>query len=241
MRIALVDDDADLIEVLKGYIEEALSILGDAGYRITTFASGEAFLETFSENQYDLIVLDIFMGKLTGIEVAYRIREKDTHVMLAFCTSSNEYASESYDVGACNYLRKPISRQSIAGMFRRMDLETIERNRAVKLPDGKNVVLQKILYTEYENHVVSVYLKDAAAHRLRTSHAEIETLLMANGEFFSPYKGILVNLRAVESVSEDSCRLVDNTVLPITRRRQKEFKDAYNRFRFQLMRKEVGL
>lgn len=235
-----MDDDDSQIELLKKYMVNELSSLGDRTYKISVFNSGEAFLSQWTAGAYDLVVLDIYMGELTGIEVAYRIRKEDEHVLLAFCTSSNEYASESYEVGARHYLRKPITAESVSKMFRRLDLDVIEKTRIVKLPNGKNVMLQKILYTEYKNHVVTVYVKGEEPHRLRISQGGIEELLGQFGHFHSPYKGITVNFYAIESTTDDSVCLTDGTVLPITRRREKEFMDAYNRFRFNLMRKEVG-
>lgn len=240
MRIALVDDDKTQTELLCGYISKELSALGDSAYKITSFSSGEEFLKEFKVGAYDLVVLDIFMDELTGIDVAYRIRTEDEHVLLAFCTSSNEYASESYDVGARHYLRKPITEESVSKMLRRLDLDMIEKTRIVKLPDGKNIMLRKILYTEYDNHTVTIYIQGEEKHRLRISQSSIESILMEHGHFHSPYKGITVNFYAVEALSDDSLKLTDGTVLPVTRRRQKEFKEAYTKFRLNCMRKEVG-
>ena len=62
---------------------------------------------------YDLVVLDIFMGKMTGIEVAEKLRETDKSVHIAFGTSSNEFASESYDLNACYYLCKPFQADKV--------------------------------------------------------------------------------------------------------------------------------
>lgn len=53
------------------------------------------------------------MDKLTGVDVARKIRERDSNVKIVFSTTSNEFASESYEVNACYYLRKSIwARQS---------------------------------------------------------------------------------------------------------------------------------
>ncbi len=240
MRIALVDDDKAQIELLKKCIGNELLSLGDKGYKISEFESGESFIASFEEGLYDLIVLDIYMGELTGMDVAYRIRSVDENVIIAFCTSSNEFASESYEVNAKHYLRKPITEESVSKMFRRFDLDLIEKNRVVKLPDGKSVMLRKILYTEYNNHSVNIYISGEPCHRIRISQGDLEELLLAHGHFCSPYKGTVVNFYAIDFLTDDSVKLLDGTALPLTRRRQKEFKDAYTRFRFNRMRKETG-
>ncbi|MBP3322186.1 MAG: response regulator transcription factor [Clostridia bacterium] len=240
MRVAIVDDDCAMTAQLSDLISEELAHLGDRGFKITVFHSGEDFLASFEKGAFDLIFLDIFMKELTGIDVAYQIRKEDTQVMIAFCTSSNDYASESYDVGARHYLRKPITRESISKMFKRLDLDAIEKRRTVKLPDGNSVILRDILYTDYENHVITLHIKNRPPHRLRTSQTEIESLLLPYGFFCSPYKGITVNFYAVKELSDSEIVLSDGTVLPVTRRKTKDVKEAYKKFKFEQMRKEVG-
>ena len=66
------------------------------------FSSGEEFFSRFTAGLYDLVVLDIFMGDLTGVDVARKIRETEHNVRLVFCTTSNDFASESYEVAACS-------------------------------------------------------------------------------------------------------------------------------------------
>lgn len=240
MKVAIVDDDNDQLEYLSILVSNELSHLGDKLFRITKYQNGETFLENWEVGKFDLIILDIYMNKITGIDVAYKIREQDEHVILAFCTSSNEYASESYDVGAKHYIRKPVTAESISKMFHRLNLDTIEKTRIVRLPDGHNVMLRNILYTEYENHVITVYLKNEKPHKLRTSQTEIEALLLPHKFFCTPYKGITVNFYAVCEMTDNSIYLIDGTVLPLTRRKTKEVKEAFKKFKFDQIRKEVG-
>lgn len=240
MKVALVDDDEKQIEYLSKLISEELYHLGDRAFRIYKYRSGEEFLSQWETGKFDIVILDIYMSGLTGIEIAYKIREQDEHVVLAFCTSSNEYASESYDVGAKHYIRKPVTPDSISKMFRRLNIDIIEKTRIIKLPDGHNIVLRNILYTEYENHVITIYFNDKQTYRIRTSQTELESLLMPNGYFCSPYKGITVNFYAIKEMTDSEIILIDDSILPLTRRKTKEVKEAYKKFKFEQMRKEVG-
>ena len=74
---------------------------------ISAFPSGEAFLASYRPGLFDLIILDIFMKEITGMDTARKIRESDQTVRIVFSTSSNDFASESYEVNACYYLKKP--------------------------------------------------------------------------------------------------------------------------------------
>ncbi len=238
MHIALVDDDPIQTENLHTLLSKELIGVGDVTHRITAFSSGEDFLAAFKKGEFDLIVLDIYMGGMNGVETAYKIRETDTDVLLVFCTSSNEFASESFEVGARYYLRKPITAESVAGMLRRLNLNDVENNRAITLPNGKSVRARSILYTEVADHAVTVHVKGDTPLRMRSSHTEIESLLSPFGYFFSPSKGIVLNLYEVEGMREDEFLMRDGRTLPIVRRKKKEAGDVFDAFRFQKMKKE---
>ena len=73
MRIAIVDDDIQMCEQLSTLLNE---FLGDSS-EISDYRSGEEFLTAWETADFDLIILDIFMDKLTGVDVARKIRERD--------------------------------------------------------------------------------------------------------------------------------------------------------------------
>lgn len=238
MRIAIVDDDSFQLTFLYNLIKMELSSISQKEHQIDTYESGVRFLKEWTPNTYDLVVLDILMDHLTGIEVAHKIRETDSHVRLAFCTSSNEFASESYEVNAQHYLLKPITKDSISKLFQRLKLDDMEQERILRLPDGHQVILRNIIYTEYSNHVVTFYVRNEAPYRLRISQTETENLLLPHGFFLSPTKGITVNMHAITEISEGTLILCDGTKIMIARRKLKEIKDMYVAFRLAQNKKQ---
>ena len=240
MKIALVDDEIIQLQRLHELLSAELSAtLHHTPHWIDSYRSGQSFLDHWQPGKYDVIVLDIFMGGLTGVDVAKQIRLTDSDVKLVFCSRSNEFAAESYQVNAQYYLVKPATAGSVANMFRRLNLELLQLEQTVTLPDGHNILLRQALYTEYYNHVVTVHLKNGEPYRLRTNHATLEELLTPCGYIHSPSKGILVNFHEVTLCTEDSFTMSDGTVLPISRRKGKEIQSAYAKFQFQKMRAEV--
>ena len=240
MKIALVDDELSQLLNLKKLLSAQLqALMPDTPHPIDTYTRGRSFLDLWTAGQYDIIVLDIFMGGMTGVEVAKEIRRTDKDVNLVFCSHSNEFATESYEVNAQYYLLKPATQGSIINMLQRLNLDLIQRKQFVTLPDGHDLLLRDILYTEYYNHVVTIHLKNNAAYRIRTKHAIIEELLVPCGFIYSPCKGVLVNFYEVATASEDSFTMTDGTVMPISRRKHKEIQSIYIKFLFQKMRLEV--
>lgn len=115
---------------------------------------------------------------------------------LAFATSSNDFASESYEVGACYYLRKPFRPEGVRAMLERLDLEALERSRRLRLPDGSQVVLRSIRYAASDGHRVTLHCKDGD-RTLRTSFAAVEPLLCAYPCFCGICRGVVVNFHEV--------------------------------------------
>lgn len=235
MNIALVDDDKNQLDLLHKVISEELSMIPNT--RIKTFLCAEDFLADWKAGSFDLIILDIFMPGMTGVALARIIRETDEMVKLAFCTSSNEFAAESYEVNAQYYLHKPITEKNILSMLRRMNIDRIEESRKITLPGGDSLVAKNIIYTEYHNHIIFIYQKHGRVTKSRMSQSELEALLLPFGYFCSPSKGIIVNFHEVEDFSDTTLTVSDGAHLPISRRKAKDVKDAFAKFHMTKMMK----
>lgn len=233
MKIALVDDRPEEISRLLNIVE---TVLPQA--KIFTFPSGETFLETWSMGKYDLILLDIFMDKVLGIDVARQIRKEDEDVRLVFCTTSNEFACESYEVGANYYLHKPVSEGSFRKMLEMIKLTQYEMNRFIRLPDGQRFVLRSMIYSEYYNHSILIHCKHGEDIQTRLSQTEWESLLSEFPYFYSCSKGIVVNFYEITKQENSMFLMSDGTMVPISRRKTKDSLEAFAAFRFDQMRKE---
>ena len=93
------------------------------------------------------------------MDVAREIRKSDREVRLVFSTTSNEFASESYEVNACYYLLKPFGKDRVKAMLDRIDLAQLEKMRTVQLPDGTTIVLRDIIYADYAAHCTTLHCK----------------------------------------------------------------------------------
>ena len=232
MRIALVDDTPMELKILSEIIDIELPEA-----EVLTFPNGETFLKSWESASFDLILLDIYMDELHGIDVAKKIRETDFDVRIVFYTTSNEFASESYEVGANYYLQKPVSPTSFQRMLKMIRLNEYELNRFITLPDGQRIVLRNITYTEYYNHSIIIHSKKRADLQTRMSQMEWEALLSEYNFLYSCSKGIVVNFYEVER-SEDSMFILNNgSSVPISRRKAKDALEAFAHFRFEAMRR----
>lgn len=231
MKIALIDDQAEMLEKLYNIIKAELP-----SAKYDTFSNGDDFLKTWQEGMYDLIILDVFMPGTLGIDVARKIRETDLDVRLVFCTTSNEFACESYEVAANYYLHKPISTDSIRRMLKMIRLDHYENNRFIRLPDGQRVVLRNIIYTEYHNHTILIHCKNEECIQTRMSQTDWENFISEHTYLYATSKGIVANFYEVAKLGEGIFLMNDGSQVPISRRKAKEVTAQYATFRFQLMR-----
>lgn len=166
------------------------------------FESGEAFLERFASGKFDLVFLDVFMGGMTGVEVARRIRTVDPEVMLAFVTTSGDFAMEGYRARVERYLLKPFRdedvREVIASAAQRAGLKT---ERSLELA-GEAIPHSRIRFIEQNNHVTVVHLMGGGERRRRGRLDDIEAMLPCP-PFYRCHKSYLVNLDHVKNIDRD--------------------------------------
>lgn len=239
MRIAIVDDLPDERARLTEMLTAELHASHTDIHKLDSFDSAESFLEKWTEDAYDLVLLDIYMGGATGVEAARKIRETDEHVHLVFCTTSNEFASESYALGISYYLHKPYSTDDLRRMIRKVRPANYELTRYILLPDGQKLLLRSITYTQYDNHVISIFRNQGPALTVRMSQGAFEALV-ADAEFIVPCsKGLTVNLYEVVRIEDSDFLMKDGGYVPISRRKLKDVQKLYDGFLFRKMRKEM--
>ncbi len=102
-RVLVVDDEPDAIELLTEFLTAK-------GYEVITASDGEEALRKVKEDRPHLILLDVRMPKLNGMEVLRRVREIDREVGVIMVTAVNEEETgrEALKMGAFDYITKPL-------------------------------------------------------------------------------------------------------------------------------------
>lgn len=129
LQIALCEDDKKELERLTH-----LLLNGPAPVKATAFDSGEAFLKEYQPGRFDMVLMDIYMDGISGVETVRRLREQDPDLPVAFVTSSQEHALDGYRLKVAKYLEKPVSQADMD------DAVTLAAGRRV--PAAVEVVLQ---------------------------------------------------------------------------------------------------
>lgn len=240
MKIAIVDDNEDDRKRLQEEIKKICDNKSRKDFEITEFFSGEDFINLIEKNEnkkyFDIVFLDIYMNGITGIETAKKLRETDNQSKIIFITTSNEFASESYEVKAYDYLIKPFSKERILRTIERIfeDEKNNKESIGIICPSGKSNIF--LLYTTFSGHYVTIYLIDRNKIQLRCTQKNFEACIQEHKELIQCFKGIVVNITKVDGLEEDRFKLINKEYVPISRRKYAEVKKSYTDYLIERLR-----
>lgn len=240
MNIAIIDDlKADretTSQLILDFFEEQKAALPNS---IHAFESGEAFLNTFADNLFDLIFIDYYLGTMSGLDIAYAVREAGCEAVMIFTTASPDFAIDCYKVRASGYLVKPISQKdfseilSITSLFKKGPAQFIEvtsRSRKIRL------LLKDIIYCDIEGHYVQIHTKHLGIQTSRMTFAQLKSLLMPHPEFILCYRGSIINMDYVDHIEEIDFYLDTGERIPFRKKERNEIIKAYTEFLFNKVR-----
>ena len=179
------------------------------------------------------------MDQLTGGDVVRQIRKTDASVKIIFCTTSNEFASESYCVDASFYLVKPFSQNMVHTMVQKLIKVDSRLSLFITLPNDRKLYLRDIIYGEYINHKIFIHTKSRNDISFRMSFGNFLELISPFSFLISCCKGIIVNLYEVINKENNYFILSDNSTIPISRRKIKEINNVYADFIFEKMKDKM--
>ena len=153
-KIAVCDDVASVCNELKTMIMDMKNDLICKEITIDTFYSGEALIDNIKEeNLYDLIFLDIELGKINGVEVGHIIRKQmeDYVTKIIYISSKDIYDRQLFDVQPLHFLKKPIDSKKVFDDIQLAMKISEKENRNFEFKSFRNTIkvpYRDILYFE---------------------------------------------------------------------------------------------
>ena len=221
-KIAICDDSQADTEYLTTLVKEWAK---DRTAIIKTFPSAEAFLFNYAEEKdFDILLLDIEMGKMDGVTMAKAIRQDNESVQIVFITGYSEYIADGYDVAALHYLIKPVKTEQLLSVLDRAAerLKKNEKELLLKTADETVVMpVREIRYLDVQQNYVTVHGKTDVT--VKRTLGEFEKEL--DERFFRLGRSYIVNLTCVRRISKAEVILTDGSAIPLPRGQY----DALNR------------
>lgn len=227
MRIAICEDDNTQVELSKSYINE-WSQLGKHKIEICTYSSAEAFLFSLEDDgPFDVLLLDIQMSEMTGIELAKKLRSQRSDVIIIFITAIKEFVFEGYDVDALQYILKPIRKEKLFSVLDKSCLK-LNKSESVIIIDNQKIKQSDIIYIESQAHYIDIYIQDKVI-KVKKSLKEIFDLLDKSHFIFS-HRSYIVNISKIEMILKEEVLLEHKYIVPISRAKYKEINSAFISF-----------
>ncbi len=224
-RLAICDDNpadiAYLSAILKQWAQD-----NSIPIRLESFPSAEAFLFQYQEEKgYDILLLDIEMKQMSGMELAWQIRREDRSLQIIFITGYMEYISQGYDVEALHYLLKPVTEEKLKSVLSRAIQRCAYKEQELYLPakrpalgEGEiamvRIPVYEIRYLEVRKNYVTIHAREDFVTKKPLNELEAQL-----GEsFFRTGRSFIINLKCVSKITKSQVFLKDGTAVPLSRK-----------------------
>lgn len=228
MRIAICDDEEAQRALIIKYLQEWAVQCGQI-VETASFSGAESFLFEWEEDKlFDLLILDIEMGGLSGMELARKIREENEEIPILFITGYESYMAQGYEVSAIQYLLKPMYKDKLfAALTKLQKGKKAEEKMPFQTEDGQLFLTpSQIWYVEAAGHY-SILHNSEGGYQIRHSFTEVLKMLGARKEFVHCHRSYLVNVQHVSAITKTDLIMDNRVKIPISRGSYKTVNQAF--------------
>lgn len=227
IKIAICDDSKELLNQIADILHHWKK---STQLQISIFEDGDSLIKAHTHSPFDILLLDVVMPLLNGIDTAKEIREKDKIVKIVFLTSSKEYAIDSYQVKASNYLLKPVIPSALYNCLDDLlqELHHEDETIIVKNSDGVHrIPLFQIKYIEAQGKHIEFKLQNNTSIKVIGSLYAYESKLNTKEGFYKCHRSYIVNIHQIKSYTQKEIIMQSGDRIPLSRSCQKAFESIY--------------
>lgn len=237
IHIAICDDSKQERQILavlfKRYQE-----LHATPLQIHIFQNGFSLLDAIDQGKrFDITILDILMPGENGIEIARNIRASGTDTEIIFLTSSPEYAVDSYEVKAQNYLLKPVTEEKFFASIDSILAELDEKDTASFIiytteKQYSRIRVSSLVYGEVTHRTITLHLADQTMISAVMTFTEFQDILKAYPDFIYPHRSYAVNMNYIQYVTKSDIILTDGQKIPLSRNNYTKISEQFLNFAY---------
>ena len=227
ISIAVCDDDIKQVEYIRSLLLE-WSEKKSLALNFFEYNSAEEFLFKYATTQCDLILLDIEMGGINGMELAKILREKGDMLPIIFITGYSEYIADGYDVEALHYLLKPFDKAKLFAVLERYIKKQEVMSDEIIIVTSENYIhlsSYRILFIEADGRNTNLNLSDDSWLESKTTISEFACKNLAG--FVLCHRSYIVNLRHIKSIGKETITLDNDKEIPLSRRLAKDVNKKF--------------
>lgn len=235
IKIAICDDNREELTKTRRNCMAYATKHPEYDVLVSTFEDAKSVLSHIElKGGFDIMVLDIYMPDITGMELAGALREQEDACEIIFLTTSTAHAIEAFTLNATHYILKPYTSEQFDSALSKAFAQLIRRKQALitlKSPEGiHKVFFSDLLYAETEMHMQNIHLSDGSAFKVRMTSTELYEMLSHDARFFKCGSTYIINLEKIKEVTVRSILLDTNDKLHMLRRQYATLLDRYTRY-----------
>ena len=229
-HIAICDDETAQAENLRKIVMRWIAGSGHSA-EISLYNSAESFLFDKGDHPIcDILLLDIQMGGITGVELAKRLRDIGMPTQIIFITAFADYITEGYDVDAVHYLMKPVQETKLGEALNKAAIRLSKTEPSLLLPmDGEmtRIQLSNILYIECFAHYQEIHAV-YGQYKVKMPIYALEKLL--DESFIRCHRSYMAGLKHIVKITKTDVILDNNQAIPLSRRLYEDVNKAFIRY-----------
>lgn len=230
-RIA-VCDDLSVVDQLNEYLSEYQE-LKDCKLDISSFYNAEDLWKYLNKTHCDLVILDIELVKMNGIELGQLIRTRlnDYSTKIVYISAKDCYDRQLFDIQPLNFLPKPVDKQKL---FKMVDLtiqltSNFERFFVFENKQGSfRIKLDNILYFESFDHYLKIVTK-AGCYDFKSTISEVMKQLQ-NSRFIQIHRSYIINYDNTTHIKYEEIQMSNGDAIPISRDRRKDVRNIISKW-----------
>lgn len=232
ISIAICDDEVQELERTNRLLKQYAFEHPQYEIKIHSFSAPVELLSCVSEQGgFDVLLLDVYMDGILGTDAARELRDMGDHCQIIFLTSSRDHAIDAFSLDAAHYLVKPYTEHEFFSALEKVMDKLTKKNGVyitIKSTEGiSRVNLNKLVYSETENHVQKLYLSDGRVIKVRKSSNELFELLEEEPRFYKCGSTYIINMDYIVELSPKGVAFSSGNRIPILRRKYTELKKLY--------------
>ncbi|MEJ8754742.1 LytR/AlgR family response regulator transcription factor [Coprococcus sp. HCN-4056] len=237
IHIAICDDSKQERQILAALFKRYQE-LHATPLQIHIFQNGFSLLDAIDQGKrFDITILDILMPGENGIEIARNIRASGTDTEIIFLTSSPEYAVDSYEVKAQNYLLKPVTEEKFFASIDSILAELDEKDTASFIiytteKQYSRIRVSSLVYGEVTHRTITLHLADQTIISAVMTFTEFQDILKAYPDFIYPHRSYAVNMHYIQYVTKSDIILTDGQKIPLSRNNYTKISEQFLNFAY---------
>lgn len=228
-HVAICEDEEIQLQQTKSWFHR-IKVENHVHFHIDVFTSGEELIQHGHE-MYDIILLDVHMKEINGIETAKHIRKTNKRSKIIFLTAMEQYWPEGFNVNAYRYFIKPIDEDKFCEEIGAILAEMKDDQSFVVMKHEGALIklyISDIRYLEIADRKVKLYT-NCGTYVSNESLGSWYERLRTHG-FAHPHNSYLVNMKYIIAIDKEKTSLTDGEVIYVSQRKYKTFKEQFTRY-----------